>query len=237
MNTTEASCEMTERTSAQSYSSDIYRASLGCATLSEIKGLSSSAATFIANDGFAIADSSVGSPDTRTRQERVQEFVDNFGKLGKLYAEAVDDPARFAAFQKRMEDVQTFDRQTFKDLGSIGERLAANPPMRPEEVGKELANILKTTMDRKGGNIDLASEEWKNLQAAMAGIMIAAGATFEQATKDKQNITMVDAMDEQLRANGIPFVYAIIWGDTKEPGLAIDPSEKPLTPEQRHDYL
>ncbi len=237
MKTAELNFESVERTSSLPYSADVSRASLGCARLSDMKLSSPSAATFVSSDSFAIADASTVSSDAQTHQERVQEFIDNFGKLGKLYSEAVGDPARFAAFQKRMEDVQAFDRQTFNDLGSIGEKLAAKPPMKPEEVGKELANILKATMDRKGGKIDLTSDEWKNLQAAMAGIMIAAGATFEPGTKEQQNIKMVDAMDKQLRENGTPFVYAIIWGDTKEPGMAIDPSEKPLTPDQRHNYL
>ncbi len=237
MKTAELNFESLERTSSQLYSAEVSRASLGYAQLSDMKLSSPSAATFVLNDTFAIADASTVSSDAQTHQERVQEFIDNFGKLGKLYSEAVGDPARFAAFQKRMEDVQAFDRQTFKDLGSVGEKLAEKPPMKPEEVGKELANILKETMDRKGGKIDLTSEEWKNLQAAMAGIMIAAGATFEPGTKNLQNIAMVDAMDKQLRANGTPFVYAIIWGDTKEPGLAIDPSETPLTPDRRHNYL
>mgnify|MGYP000402693548 CR=1 FL=1 len=216
MKTAELNFESLERTSSQLYSADVSRASMGYAQLSDIKLSSPSAATFVLNDTFALADLSTSSPDVQARQERVQEFIDNFGKLGKLYSEAVSDSARFAAFQKRMENVQAFDRQTFRDLGAIGEKLAAKPPMKPEEVGKELANILKTTMDRKGGNIDLTSDEWRNLQAAMAGIMLAAGATFEPGTKDQQNISMVDAMDKQLRTNGTPFVYAIIWGDTKE---------------------
>ncbi len=242
MKTTDLNLEVGERTYTQLYSADFSRASLGCAKLSDMKCFSPSAATLVAEDGFSIADSSKYSHATKdsqtapTHQELVQEFVDNFGKLGKLYSESVGDPARFAAFQKRMEGVQAFDRETFKALGSIGERLAANPPMNPEDLGRELADILKATMERKGGKIDLGSDEWKNLQSAMAGIMIAAGATFDPGTKEQQNIAMVDAMDQQLRANGTPFVYAIIWGDTKEPGLAIEPSEKPLTADRRHNY-
>ncbi|HMP53641.1 MAG TPA: hypothetical protein PKD05_18980, partial [Candidatus Melainabacteria bacterium] len=55
-----------------------------------------------------------------TRQEQLQEFVDGFGKVGKLYDDAVKDPARFAKFQERMGAVYQDDHETFMDLSDIG---------------------------------------------------------------------------------------------------------------------
>ena len=210
-------------------------AGLGNAKLSDLQGIKlANAATYVQGDSFQIADNSAYPA---TKQARLQEFVDGFGHLGKLYGDSISDSARFAKFQDRMQGVYTFDRDAFKALGRLGDQMIANPPATPEHVGKQLADILHDTMKRKGGTIDLASPEWQNLQGAMAGVMIAAGSTFRPATKAAQNIAMVDAMDAQLRKNNVPNVNAIIWGDTKEPGLAIVPRGQTLTTQQRHNFL
>lgn len=202
------------------------------AKLSDLNMLAKGAgSTYVNNDGFTLTDHSY--PTTRAGQ--VQEFIDGFGHLGKLYSDSVNDPARFEKFQQRMQGVYQYDRETFKDLGALGEKLIANPPISGEQVGKELADIIKRTADRKGS--DFTSADWQNLQAAVAGVMIAAGSTFDLATKAAKNIAMVDAMENQLKSNGINNLHAIIWGDTKEPGMAITPNGKTLTPEQRHNFL
>lgn len=237
MFTAERIPETSERAPSHRSAADMAEAALGTGTLEAIRHLNSLGGNnYFDGDSFSIADASMDTQRPQTQQEKVQEFFDYFGKLGKLYTESVGDASRLPKFQARMEGVQAFDRETFRALGGIGERLRANPPMTAEEVGKELADILKETLERKGGNIDLGSEDWLNLQLAMAGIMIAAGATFEPGTKDQQNIAMVDAMDAQLRANGIPHLFAIIWGDTREPGLLISPRDS-MTPQERHNHL
>jgi hypothetical protein len=206
------------------------------AQLSDIKMLAGDqSASYVQNDNFKIllADNSATA---ETPAQRRQEFVDGFGRLGKLYNDSVNDPGRFAKFQERMQGVFQFDRETFKAMGRIGDSLVANPPASPEQVGRQLADILHDTMKRKGGNIDLSQPEWFNLQSAMAGVMIGAGATFRPQTKAEQNISMVDAMDAQLRQNKVPYVNAIIWGDTKEPGLAIVPPGQSLTRQQRLNF-
>ncbi len=209
---------------------------LANARLAEMKLVNNdSSSTYVQNDGFKLllADN---SPRPETPAQRRQDFVDGFGRLGKLYNDSVNDSGRFGKFQERMQGVFQFDRETFKAMGQIGDSLIANPPASPEQVGKQLADILSDTMKRKGGNIDLAQSEWVNLQAAIAGVMIAAGSTFKPGSKSDQNIAMVDAMDAQLRQNKVPFVNAIIWGDTKEPGMAIVPPGQALTRQQRHNF-
>lgn len=206
------------------------------ARLSDIKVLhGDQSPTYVQNDGFKImvADN---SPNRQSHAQRVQEFIDGFGHLGKLYGDSVTDQNRFAKFQDRMQNVYGFDREAFKEMGRIGDSLLANPPATPEQVGKKLADILSDSMRRKGASIDLAGADWVNMQAAMAGVMIAAGSTFKPQSKAEQNTAMVDAMDAQLRHNKVPYVNAIIWGDTKEPGMAIIPPGTKLTKEQRHNY-
>lgn len=203
------------------------------AKLSDLNNLMQNGSTYVNNDSFQIADNSA---KTATRVNRAQEFVDGFGHLGKLYSDSVNDNGRSQKFQERMEGVYGFDRDTFRALGNVGDQLIAKPPATPEQVGKQLADIFSDTLKRQGGNIDLSKPEWQNLQAAMAGVMIAAGSTFNPQTKAQQNIAMVDAMDAQLRKNNVPFVNAIIWGDTKEPGMAIVPKGQTLTTQQRHNF-
>ena len=210
-------------------------AGLGHAKLSDLTSLSQTfAPTYVHNDSFQIADNSA-YPTTQIG--RLQEFVDGFGHLGKLYGDSISDKARFEKFQDRMQGVYGFDRDSFKALGNIGDQLIANPPATPELVGKKLADIFSDTLKRQGGNIDLAKPEWQNLQAAMAGVMIAAGSTFKPETKAEQNVAMVDAMEAQLRKNNVPYVNAIVWGDTKEPGMATVPKGQTLTPQQRHNFM
>ncbi len=205
-------------------------AGLSHAKLSDLGNLDQTGLTYVQNDSFQIADNSA-------RISPAQEFVNGFGHLGKLYSDSVSDNGRFIKFQERMQGVYGFDRDTFRALGNIGDQLIAKPPATPEQVGKQLADIFNDTLKRQGGNIDLSKPEWVNLQSAMAGVMIAAGSTFNPQTKAQQNIAMVDAMDAQLRKNNIPFVNAIIWGDTKEPGLAIVPKGQTLTRQQRHNFM
>ena len=215
--------------------SPVIDAGLGTAKLSDLQALKTSGPpTFLQGDSFQIADNSQ-YPATRSGQ--LQEFVDGFGHLGKLYGDSISDKGRFEKFQDRMQGVYEFDRDTFKALGKLGDQMIAKPPATPEHVGKQLADIFSDTLKRQGGNIDLSSPDWQNLQAAMAGIMIAAGSTFKPETKATQNSAMVDAMDAQLRKNNVPYVNAIIWGDTKEPGIAVVPKGQTLTPQQRHNFI
>ncbi len=215
--------------------SKIAEAGLGTSTLSDVQGLKTSGSpTYVHNDSFQVADNSAYPA---TPVERLQEFVDGFGHLGKLYGDSISDKGRFEKFQDRMQGVYEFDRDTFKALGKLGDQMIAKPPATPEHVGKQLADIFSDTLKRQGGNIDLSSPDWQNLQAAMAGIMIAAGSTFKPETKATQNSAMVDAMDAQLRKNNVPYVNAIIWGDTKEPGIAVVPKGQTLTPQQRHNFM
>jgi hypothetical protein len=216
-----------------------HEAGLRTAKLPDIRAINAShgSPTYVHDDEFNIIMAAGDSTDRSTAGQRLQEFVDGFGHLGKLYGDSISDQERFAKFQERMQGVYTFDRQTFKAMGRIGDSLISNPPAAPEQVGKKLADILSETMKRQGGNIDLSQPDWLNLQAAMAGVMIGAGSTFRPGTKDQQNIAMVDSMDAQLRKNRVPYVNAIVWGDTKEPGLAIIPPNQRLTTQQRHNYM
>jgi hypothetical protein len=208
-------------------------AGLGYARLSDLSTLNQNGPTYLQNDRFQIADNS-GNPATRI--SKAQEFEDAFDHLGRLYSDSVIDDGRSLKFKERMEGVYRFDRDTFRALGNVGDQLIAKPPATPEQVGKQLADIFTDTLKRHGGSIDLSEPEWLNLQSAMAGVMIAAGSTFNPETKAQQNIAMVDAMDAQLRTNNIPYVNAIIWGDTKEPGMAVVPPGQTLTQQQRHNF-
>lgn len=208
---------------------------LGTATRSDIVALNrDNGATYIHNDSFQIADNSA---NPATMAGRLQEFVDSFGHLGKLYSDATNDNGRFEKFQERMQGVYGFDKDTFKAMGKIGDGLLAKPPMKPEEVGSKLADIFSDTLKRQGGQIDLTSPDWKNLESAMAGVMIAATSTFKPETRAAQTTAMVDAMESQLRKDNVPYVSAIIWGDTKEPGLAVVGKGQSLTPAQRHNFM
>jgi len=160
-----------------------------------------------------------------TRQERLQEFVDGFGHLGKMYSDSVHDSARFSKFQDRMMNVYTYDHATFKELGRLGDDMTENPPPTPEQIGQALGHSLKNTMDRqlKTGDVNFGGPDMTNLEGAMAGVMLAARAHFDPKTMEAQTQQMVDAMESELRKQNVPDVHAIIWGDTKEPGLAVVP--------------
>ena len=208
-------------------------AGLGTATLSDIVSLNkTSTGTYVHNDGFAIADN---SPDQTVSMGQLMEFVKGYDQLGKLYNESVGDRGRLDKFQDRMLKVFNSDKDTFSALGQVGNGLIANPPTAPDQVGKQLADIFSDALKRQGGQADFTSPEWKNLQSAMAGVMIAASATFKPDTKNAQTVTMVDAMDAQLRTDSVPKINAVIWGDTKEPGIAFNPKGVALTAEQRHN--
>jgi len=171
-----------------------------------------------------------------TRQERLQEFVDGFGHLGKLYSDSVGDKDRFSKFQDRMMNVYTYDHATFKEMGRLGDDMMKNPPPTPEQIGQALGHSLKNTMDRqlKTGNVDLTSPDMTNLEGAMAGVMLAARANFNSSTRDTQTAAMVDAMEAELRKQNVPHIHAIIWGDTKEPGLAVVPPGQQVG--DRHNF-
>lgn len=170
-----------------------------------------------------------------TNQERIQEFVDGFGQVGKLYNDSVQSNDRLGKFQDRMMGVYAFDHASFKDLARVGESMTKQPPATPEEIGKSLANAFKSTLDRQlqHGDVDLQGKDFTNLEGAMAGMMLAARSTFDPAKMQEQTVAMVDAMDKQLRDRKVPQLQAIIWGDTKEPGLAVVP---PNTTIDRHNF-
>ena len=170
-----------------------------------------------------------------TRQEQLQEFVDGFGKVGKLYDDAVKDPARFAKFQERMGAVYQDDHETFMDLSDLGKEMTDTPPSSPEKVGQNLAITLANAIDRKlrTGNVDPGSEDMRNLQGAVAGMMLAARSNFDPSTMAEQTKAMVDSFDAALQTK-MPVIRGIIWGDNGEPGIAVVP---PGTAIDRHKYL
>ncbi|MBI1272274.1 hypothetical protein GC174_17745 [bacterium] len=170
-----------------------------------------------------------------TKQEQLQEFVDGFGKVGKLYDDAVKDPARFAKFQERMGAVYQDDHETFMDLADVGKEMTDNPPSSPEKVGQDLAFTLANAIDRKlqTGSIDPGSEDMQNLMGAVAGMMLAARSNFDPGAMGEQTRTMVDSFDTALQTR-IPVIRGIIWGDNGEPGIAVVPPGESI---DRHKYL
>ncbi|MCA9802945.1 MAG: hypothetical protein KC777_13320 [Cyanobacteria bacterium HKST-UBA02] len=172
----------------------------------------------------------------QTRQEKLQEFVDGFGKVGKLYSDSVQDNDRFGKFQDRMAQVYSSDRDGFLDLARVGKEMTDKPPASPEKLGEGLADAIADKISRMqaGGNVELDGPEMMNFQGAVAGMMLAARSTFEPGTMDKQTVAMVDALDARLQAKNVPYIRGIIWGDTHEPGLALI---RPGTQVDRHNYL
>lgn len=172
----------------------------------------------------------------QTRQEKLQEFVDGFGQVGKLYSDSVQDNDRFGKFQDRMAQVYSSDRDGFLDLARVGKEMTGKPPASPEKIGEGLADAIAEKLSRMqtGGTVELDGPEMMNFQAAVAGMMLAARSTFEPGAMNQQTTAMVDALDARLQAKNVPYIRGIIWGDNHEPGLALIP---PGTRVDRHNFL
>lgn len=174
-----------------------------------------------------------GKPSTR--QEQLQEFVDGYAKAGKLYADSVGDE-RLGRFQDRVGAVYDSDYKTFKEFAALQDKLVAKPPEQPQDVGRDLGKIFADALSRQAqnGRVDLGSPENQNLMGAISGFMIAARSTFAPGS-DQQTETakMVDALETQLQRSKISTAHGIIWGDTKEPGMATYPSSKTY---DRHNF-
>lgn len=201
------------------------------AKLSDVKPPGESAGANSAGDlQIAYAD------PPQTRQEKLQEFVDGFGKVGKLYSDSVQDNDRFGKFQDRMAQVYSSDRDGFLDLARVGKEMTDKPPASPEKIGEGLADAIADKLSRTqvGGTVELDGAEMMNFQAAVAGMMLAARSTFEPGSMDRQTTSMVDSLDARLQAKNVPYIRGIIWGDTHEPGLAMIP---PGTRVDRHNFL
>ncbi len=173
-----------------------------------------------------------------THQERLQEFVDGFGRIGKAYNDAVHpDEGRFTKFQDRMMNVYNFDRETFLDLAKLGTKLSLKSTT-PEAVGTALGDAFIKTLERQStvAAIDLQGPDWMNLQGAVSGMMLAARANFDRdpARYKQQTIEMVDAMEKVLEKK-VPGLHAIIWSDTGEPGMASGPPDMFKT-RDRHSF-
>ena len=190
----------------------------------------------VSQDGDLLIVASNDSIYPSTRQEQLQEFVDGFGRLGKMYHDSVGDSGRMGRFQERMGNVYQEDRQTFLDLAKVGDGLAQKPPLSPEQVGEDLAQAAISGIERQlqAGNGDLSSPEMQNIQGAVAGVMLAARSTFGQADMESKTRAMIDAIDRKFQEGGLPFLRGIIWGDTKEPGLAVVPEGTNI---DRHNFL
>jgi hypothetical protein len=185
-----------------------------------------------ATDLMIVDDS--GKP--ATRQEGLQEFVDGFGKAGKLYLDSVKDDGRLGKFQDRVAAIYDQDHKTFKELAAFTDKLTANPSPSPEAIGADLGKIFGDAIAREKANgpVDLTSKENQNLMGAMSGYMLAARATFSAGGEQQQTEKMVDSLEAQLRQNKDSGLHAIIWGDTKEPGMAAYP---PTQTYDRHRFL
>lgn len=173
---------------------------------------------------FTLADAKAG--DLRVAQKHpMQDFVDGFGRLGKLYNDSVQDNGRFAKFQERMGNLYVNDRATFNELAKVGDGITAQPPAAPAETGKALGEALANALVRRSqaGTVDLGSAENLQLLGSVAGMMLAARANFSAATMDAQTREMVDALDAKLRERGAPHLYGVMYGDNGEPGVAVVP--------------
>lgn len=170
-----------------------------------------------------------------TKQERMQEFIDGVGRVNKLYHDTTQSDERVGRFQTRMGDVYNFDHSTFKELARLGEAITGKPPASPEAVGKGLAQVFKNTLDRhQGGNIDYQDPEWVSLMGAMSGMMLATQSTFDPPKDAAQTAKMVDALEAEFQRQKVPFLHGVIYGDTKEPGLAAVPPGETI---DRHNFI
>ncbi|MDR3612432.1 MAG: hypothetical protein P4L53_02635 [Candidatus Obscuribacterales bacterium] len=211
-------------------------------TITETKGLTLADAKLkdlptpiprvVVNDLTIVDDSAKPA----TRQERLQEFVDGFGKAGKLYFDATNDNGRLGKFQGRVAAIYEQDHKTFKELAALTDKLTTNPPPSPEAIGADLGKTFADAISREKANgpVDLTSKENQNLMGAVSGYMLAARATFAPATEQEQTEKMVDSLEAQLQQSKLSDVHAIIWGDTKEPGMATYP---PTQTYDRHRFL
>ncbi len=221
------------------------------------QGDKNAAAKSDANVGFTLADAKPGDlpPKTAkpgptdlvitgtdddkvpaTRQERLQEFVDGFGKLGKLYHDNTQNVDRLGRFQDRMMGVYGYDHSTFKELARLGEAMTGPNPPSPEAIGKGLAQVFKNTLDRalQTGNVDLQSPDMLNVEGSLSGMMLAAQSTFHPPKDAEQTKKMVDALDAEFLRQKVPHMRGIIFGDTKEPGVAAVPDGATI---DRHNYI
>lgn len=185
---------------------------------------------------FTLADAKLGDIGAAAqRRNPMQEFVDGFGHLGKLYDDAVHDLGRMSKFQERMGKLFKEDRPTFDALAKVGEGLMAKPPATPEQTGRALADAFSDAIERRKqqGDVDLSSPSNQSMEAAFAGVMLAARANFPADKMKEQTTAMVDAFDARLREKGVPFVNGVVYGDNGEPGLAVVPPGQQI---DRHNF-
>jgi hypothetical protein len=181
-----------------------------------------------ANDLTIVDDSSKSAG----QQQRDNGFKDGFSGVENLYKNSIKDPVREARFHDRMQAIYDRDPQTFKEFASLTHKIAANPPASPEEVGGELGKIYADALRRQSarGSVDLESPENQNLMGAMSGYMLAGRATFG-AGDTQQTKAMVDSLESKIGAS--KYAHAVIWGDTKEPGMVVCP---PNTTYDRYNF-
>ena len=177
----------------------------------------------------------------KTFEGKRQEFADNFGKLGGLYGDSVEDPKgeRFARFQQRMENVYLYDRQTTLDMGKLGAEMSDhkhspdkagqpdNGKPYAEQVGENIGEILRSTMARHPGD-GPKSPAMTSVEGAISGIMLAARANFDAdpIKRAAQDALMVNAIEGVLSKDAASNkVHAVIFDGT-EPGLDIYPANE-----------
>jgi hypothetical protein len=184
---------------------------------------------------FTLADAKLSDLQTVGKRSPMQDFVDGFGHLGKLYDDSVHDLGRMAKFQERMGTLFKEDRATFDELAKVGEGLMSKPPATPEQTGKALADAFSNALQRQGqkGDVDLTSASNQSMEAAFAGVMLAARANFPPDQMKAQTEAMVDAFDKRLRENKVPYITGVVYGDNGEPGVAIVPPGEKV---DRHNF-
>jgi hypothetical protein len=173
---------------------------------------------------FTLADAKLGDvASAAARRNPMQDFVDGFGHLGKLYDDAVHDLGRMARFQDRMGTLFKNDRPTFNELAKVGEGLSTEPPASAEQTGRALADAFANAVERQQqqGDVDLVSPANQSMEGAFVGVMLAARANIPPDQMKQDTEAMVDAFDKRLRERGTPFVAGVVYGDTGEPGIAV----------------
>jgi hypothetical protein len=181
----------------------------------------------------------------------MQKFIDDFGPVGKVYGDAVDDRARFGRFQERMYNLRAVDPQAFEGLAKLGLEMRDNPQLKSEEVGTRVADILAETLKKavapaNGEAVNLTQPAAQELIAPFSGMMLAETSRMRTPGRNDTVKAMVDAFDERMRINGADSlnvvngfdkpvrVHGIRYSDG-EPGIMVYPDGDPQAPKNRHD--
>jgi hypothetical protein len=163
-------------------------------------------------------------PDSKAPEKTAEQAKKS---LFELYSTAINEPDRKGRFLLRLDEIEKKNPELLIRLSEIGKSISSG--IKPDLVGNELATAMVDHFRNTDASKDIDYDDLYNSDAilgAFAGMMLAAktSGTDTESMVNSFNNT-VAKKDTQLlfgkKENSDVSVYAVIYKDTREPGLAI----------------